>query len=228
MQLNKAEVHPMSSMDVSLAKLANSKIFSKLAAKSSFWQSPLSKESRLLTTIMIPFDRFCMNRLLFGTCNASELFRWTMSEMLAGVESIMSHGWHPHPCSQSSYTWQHPQVLQKLSDAGLTLNENEFSKEASKFLGHIINGYRIHPDLKKITAISHYPPLITIMDLQHFFGMTNQLAKFMPNLAQINAPLRQLLRKEKLRIWDKAQATAFQFQRTKGVVSILVIYYDRK
>ena len=48
--LNKSvqrEVHSMSSVDESLAKLGNSKVFSKLDANSGFWQLPLDDESRL-------------------------------------------------------------------------------------------------------------------------------------------------------------------------------------
>ena len=46
-ELNKAirwEVHPMPSVDESLAKLGNSKILSKLDANSGFWQIPLDEE----------------------------------------------------------------------------------------------------------------------------------------------------------------------------------------
>ena len=46
--LNKSvqrEIHPMSSVDESLAKLGNSRVFSKLDANSGFWQLPLDEES---------------------------------------------------------------------------------------------------------------------------------------------------------------------------------------
>ena len=88
-------------------------------------------------------------------------------------------------------------VLQKLQDAGLTLNEKcEFRKPSVKFLGHIIDGDGIRADPDKIKAITDFPPPTNITELQRFLGMTNQLAKFMPNLAEINTPLRQLLRKK--------------------------------
>ena len=79
------------SVDESLAKLANSKIFSKLDAKSGFWLIPLSKESSLLTTFGTPIGRLCMNRLPFGICSASELFQRTVSEILADVEGAVRH-----------------------------------------------------------------------------------------------------------------------------------------
>ena len=42
----KREVHPMSSVQTSLAKLKNAQVMTKLDANSGFWQIPLDEESR--------------------------------------------------------------------------------------------------------------------------------------------------------------------------------------
>ena len=42
------------------------------------------------------------------------------------------------------------------------------------------------------------------------YGMVNQLAKFIPELASINEPLRQLLRKGNQFLWGQPQERAFQ------------------
>ena len=76
-QLNKSvnrEVHPIYSVDDSLAKLSKSRVFSKLDANSGFWQFPLDKESRLLTTFITPYGRYCFNRPTFGITSAPEVF----------------------------------------------------------------------------------------------------------------------------------------------------------
>ena len=39
------EIHPLPSVDSTLAQLADSKIFSKLDTNSGFWKVPLAKES---------------------------------------------------------------------------------------------------------------------------------------------------------------------------------------
>jgi hypothetical protein len=70
----KREVHPMSSVDESLARLRGSKVFTKLDANSGFWQMPLSEESRPYTTFLTPFGRFWFNRLPFGITSAPEIF----------------------------------------------------------------------------------------------------------------------------------------------------------
>ena len=80
--LNKSvqrEIHPMLSVDESLAKLGNSKVFSKHDANSGFWQLPLDDESRLLTTFITTHGRYYFNRLPFGISSAPEIFQRTMS-----------------------------------------------------------------------------------------------------------------------------------------------------
>ena len=92
--LNKAvkrEVHPMASVDENLAKLKDSKVFTKLDANSGFWQIPLDEESRLLTTFVTPFGRYCFNRLPFGISSAPEIFQRAMSRILEGLDGMVCH-----------------------------------------------------------------------------------------------------------------------------------------
>ena len=49
------EVHLMPKVDTTLAQLTGAVRFSKLDANSGFWQIPLAKESRLLTTFITPY-----------------------------------------------------------------------------------------------------------------------------------------------------------------------------
>ena len=66
------EVHPLPKVDDILAQMSGARIFSKLDANSGFWQIPLAKESRLLTTLLTPYGRYCFNKLPFGICSAPE------------------------------------------------------------------------------------------------------------------------------------------------------------
>ena len=60
------ETHPIPRVDKILAKMAGVTYFTKLNANSGFWQIPLSSESRLLTTFLMPYRRYCLNKLPFG------------------------------------------------------------------------------------------------------------------------------------------------------------------
>ena len=79
----------MPSVDESLAKLGNSKTFSKLDANSGFWQLTLDEESRLLTTFVTPSGRYCFNRLPFGISSAAEIFQRTLSRILEDLDSTI-------------------------------------------------------------------------------------------------------------------------------------------
>lgn len=64
-------------------------MFSKLDANSGFWQIKLSPESTRLTTFIIPFGHFCLNRLPFGITSALEHFQKRMSAILSGLEGVV-------------------------------------------------------------------------------------------------------------------------------------------
>ena len=84
------EVHPIFSVDKSLAKLSKSRAFSKLDANGGFWQLLLDKELRLLTNFITPYGRFCFNRVLFGICSAPQVFQRTMLNILQGLDGVMA------------------------------------------------------------------------------------------------------------------------------------------
>ena len=231
-QLNKAvqrEVFPMSSVDDNLAKLKNSKIFTKLDAKSGFWQIPLDDESKLLTTFVTPFGRFCFNRLPFGISSAPEIYQRMMSQILEGLEGVICHidDVLIHAEEKETHDQLVHAVLKRLHEAGITLNDKcEFAKSSVKFLGHIIDGSGIRPDPKKLEAIQNYPAPTNVTELQRFMGMVNQLAKFLPNLSKLNAPLRQLLHKEAAWLWDEPQETSFQTIKNKLLTTPVLAHYD--
>ena len=83
------EVHPIPKVDDVLGKLAGATVFSKLDANSGFWQIPLAAESRLLTTFITPFGRYCFNKLPFGISSAPELFQKRMSKLLEGLDGVV-------------------------------------------------------------------------------------------------------------------------------------------
>lgn len=89
-------------------------------------------------------------------------------------------------------------VLNRLEEACLTLNREkcEFSRREVKFLGHILSQDRVCSDPDKVAAIVNMEEPMTVKKLRRFLGMVNQLNKFMPHLAEMTKPLRDLLSKK--------------------------------
>lgn len=214
--LNKAvlrEVHPLNTVDEDLARLSGSKHFTKLDARSGFWQMPLDPESRLLTTFLTPFGRFCMNRLPFGISSAPEIFQRRMTEILHNLDGVICHmdDILIHAPDRETHDQRVRAALQRLKEAGLTLNEKcEFSKNSIRFLGHIIDAQGIRADPSKLEGIQGFPAPTNITELQRFLGMVNQQTKFAPELAAQTEPLRQLLKKDSVWLWSDSQQKAFE------------------
>jgi hypothetical protein len=71
------------------------------------------------------------------------------------------------------------------------------------------------------------PPPTNVSDVRSFLGMVNQLAKFAGDLAQQSAPIRDLLRKDRVSSWDVVHQMAFD-RIKKTVVSAPVLRSDTR
>ncbi|GFS21854.1 Pol polyprotein [Elysia marginata] len=230
--LNKAvlrEVHPLSLVDDDLARLAGSRVFTELDARSGFWQMPLDPQSRLLTAFLTPFGRFCMNRLPFGISLTPETFQRRMSEILRDIEGVICHmdDILVHAPTQSVHDDRVRIVLQRLQEAGLTVNEKcAFSKPFVRFLGHIIDGQGIHADPETVEGIREFSAPSNVTELQRFLGMVNQLTKFTPELATHTEPLRQLLKRDSFWLWGAPQKQSFLKIKTSLISTPALAHYS--
>jgi hypothetical protein len=91
------ETYHLPKIDNLLAQISESKIFTKLDCNSGFWQE--DEQSRLLTTFITTFGRFCFNRMPFGIKTAPEHYQKKMNEILEGldgqiciIDDILIHG----------------------------------------------------------------------------------------------------------------------------------------
>ncbi|KAK3796221.1 hypothetical protein RRG08_006791 [Elysia crispata] len=223
------EVHPLRSVDENLAKLSESKIFTKLDANSGFWQMSLDPESRLLTTFLTPFGRFCMNRLPFGISSAPEIFERRMSKILHDMEGVICHmdDILIYATTQKIHDERVRAVLQRLRESGLTLNEKcEFLSSSMTFLGHVIDEKGIRADTSKVEGIVNFPEPSIVIELQRFLGMINQLSKFTPELASLSEPLRQLLKKNTIWIWGDPQQKSFETIKSRLCSTPALAHYN--
>ena len=85
------EVHPLLTVDETLAHLSSACAFSKLDANSGFWQIPLTASSKLLTTFLTHNGRYCFNKLPFGISSAPEHYQKRMGKILQGLPGVLCH-----------------------------------------------------------------------------------------------------------------------------------------
>ncbi len=140
---------------------------SKIVLSSRFWQVILVPKSKLLTTFITPFGRFCFNHLPFGITSAPEYFQREMSKILDGIKRVIcqTDDILVHSKDQIEHDERLKLILKRLECAKVTLNKAkcEFSISSVKFLGHLIEASGI---LSVVILLPHL--LINYELMSHF------------------------------------------------------------
>ncbi|GFW10522.1 retrovirus-related Pol polyprotein from transposon 17.6 [Trichonephila clavipes] len=92
--------------------------------------------------------------------------------------------------------------------------------------GHVLSDKGIKPDPKKIRAIKEFAIPNCKEDLQRFLGKITYLAKFTPHLSNLTHNLRQLLKKDSVRIWDTNTERDFELVKQAIVKSPCLKYFN--
>ena len=151
--------------------------------------------------------------LPFGITSAPEHFQRRTQAILHGLEEVvcLMDDVLVHGSTQAEHDQRLEAVLKKLLESGLTLNEDKcvFSQPRVKFLGQILTSSGISSDPDMVAAIVEMKQPTSVSEVHRFLGMANQLSKFVPNLADMTKPLRDLLSKRNDWIWDELQQSAY-------------------
>uniref|UniRef100_A0A2S2PCF5 RNA-directed DNA polymerase n=1 Tax=Schizaphis graminum TaxID=13262 RepID=A0A2S2PCF5_SCHGA len=187
------------------SKLKNARVFSVFDLKDGFWQIKLDLESSKLCTFGTMFGTFCFNRLPFGINNAAEICqKWNM-KVFGGIENVFIYlddilifgdTEAQHDCALK-------QVLDLAMKNNIKFNKNKIQYKVDKvnYLGHIFSYEGMKLDNDRIKSIFDYETPKSIKDLQRFLGMVNYVGNFIPNLAMLTKPLRDLLKKNNEFVW---------------------------
>ena len=89
-----------------------------------------------------------------------------------------------------------PKVLTRARKRNIKFNRDkiQFRGNQVKDMGEVVSELGFSPDPEKISAIHNIPPPSCKQDLQRLLGMINYLSKYIPNMSELNAPLRSLLK----------------------------------
>ena len=203
----KREIYVMPTVEETLSKIAEGNVFSKLDVNSGFRQIKLDGDSSKLTPFITPDGRYRFKRLPDSITSAPEYFQKKMDNILHGLQGEVCHmddilifgkDKHEHDARLKK-------VLDRLSQSGLALSPEkfEFSKRQLDYLGQVIDTEGVKKDPAEVKAILDVKEPENVRDVRRFFGMVNQLMKFVPNLAEKSKPLRDVLRKDVSWTWGK-------------------------
>lgn len=206
--------HPLPVFDDLLPKFRNAKMFTTLDIKQAFHQVELTEECRDVTTFITNWGLFRYKRLLFGVNCAPELFQNLMETILAECENtvvyiddIVMFG-----STEEEHDAAVKQTLAVLNSYGILLNDHKckFKQTEILFMGHKLSPEGVSPAEQKVKSILQFRPPQTKEELRSFLGLVTYVSRFIPNLATLNFPLRELLKQQTPFSWEPKHQRSFE------------------
>ncbi len=224
------ERHQLPHIQELFLKLREMKYYTKLDLKKGYYHIMLAEESRALTATMTPVGLMAYNRLPMGLKDSASTFQKAVSHTLADCDNCLAFiddivVYHEN---RAQHDRALANVLRKLHDHDFRLNPAKclFRREEIPFLGHVINAGKITADPKNIAPIVNTPTPRTLKQVQSFLGAVNFYSAYVPNLATIAEPLRQLTRKNQRFIFNDKCIAAFNELKTAISSSIQLALFD--
>eukprot|EP00731_Ephydatia_muelleri_P000767 Em0001g767a len=207
------ECYPLPRIDDLLASLGKGKIFSKLDLANAYLQLALEDESKKYVTITTHKGLYRYNRLPFGVASAPAIFQRTMENLLRDISNVVVYldDILVSGSTEAEHLHTLDRVMSRLEEHGLHLKLSKcvFMAPSVEYLGHHISADGIRPAEGKKRAIEDAPRPQNVGQLRSFVGLLNYYGKFLPNMADILAPLYRLLRKGASWCWEAEQDAAF-------------------
>ena len=170
-----------------------------------------------------PFGRYRFTRLPFGVHSAQEVSHKRIHHCFEDIE-------HFETDIDDILVWgtkvdEHDKNLIQCMDRPekiwMILNISK-----GIFFGHKLSQEGIQPDEAKIKGICSMPEPVDKKGVQRLLGMVNYVAKFSPNVSEITAPLRELLKKNTH--WKRTAEHIKSFNKIKEMLvsEQRLVFYD--
>lgn len=192
-----------------------------MATPRGFWQIGLSEEASKLCTFNTPFGCYRFLRMPYGIKIGPEVFQKYNSRNFEDLKGVVV--FIDDILIAANKIEEHDKILQKVVERARKLNMKfnrekiQFKVKEVKYLEKIISEAGIKCDPDRVRAIGKIEKPKDKKDLQKLIGMVNYVREYVPNLAEISQPLRELLKKDVIFEWLTAHDDCLN--RIKGMIS---------
>lgn len=188
-------------------------MFSKLNLKNRYHKCELCKDSWSITTFSTHVGLFRHKRLNFGINLAAHVFQDAIRQAINNIPNVLnvSDDILVYGVTGAVHDKALEATLQCLSMCKLTLSPKKcsFFQEELTFFGHLFSSVGVRPDPKNVSALQDTGPSANVSDMRGVLGRFNNYVCFLPNLACLAQPLRQLTVKGTPWSWTNAEERTF-------------------
>ncbi|GBM94414.1 Retrovirus-related Pol polyprotein from transposon 297 [Araneus ventricosus] len=200
------------------SELCGKTVFSKLHLKRTYYLIPVEPENVQKTAQITPCGLYEFLYMPFGLRNAAQTFQRFLDDILRDLNCfVYLDDILIASIDHASHYRELEQVFQRLNEKGLVLNIEKciFGADKLPFLGCEVSKDGISPSKEKVESLVNYPQPQDVSALRRFLSMLNFYRRFIPNAAEIQRILYDLVKGKKKRDkttidWSEAAVQAFQ------------------
>lgn len=215
-----------------LQQFHGQKYLTSIDLVSSFWQIPLTEESKKFTTFYYNGKAYCFKVLPFGLKTSIASFSRCMDMVLGPELRQFTHNYVDDLLIASPTLEEHLRnirsVLDRLKAANMTVNlkKSSFIRQEVQFLGHILTPDGIKPDPEKVEAINNFPRPTKLKQLRAFLGLCNYYRKYCKGYSDYTRKLGHLLKKGTDWRWGASEEQSFNQIKEQFLTEVLLIHPD--
>ena len=224
-----APTHPFpSARDIMQEVPADATVFFKLDCTHGYFQKALAEEDKLLTTFLLEQGKFCYRRSPMGLAPSSSSWCFSSDPLVEGlpyakkiVDDVIGWG--------TPQTWEDRarKILLRAREMGITISLKKFEVGTEiLFAGYTVGTRGVTPDPNMTESIAKFPAPTDKTELRSFLGLCNQLGFFVPDLAQMTAAMRTLLKKETAWLWTEDMQAEFESAKQALTSDLVVKPFD--
>ncbi len=181
-----ADSYPLPNMLDFAGKAAGCSIFIDL--RKGYHQIPVHPADIPKTANTTPIGSFAYLGMPFGLMNAGTTFQRKVDRAVADLEAVFAYVDDMVVASRNAgeHAIHLRQLFNRLREHGLVINVEKcvFVASSIQFLGHYLSAEGLEQLPENVPALTDFPRLSTVKELQMFLGMVNFYRRFLQGAAR--------------------------------------------